>query len=626
MRKHLILLLCGVALAGFAARLAAAQRGGRGPITATAPYPPDPTTPPYATHPDIPHYNVIVRHNVGVPMRDGVSLRADVYWPDAPGTFPVLMTRTPYNKDGGENMDVGLRGAQRGFVMVNMDVRGRFGSPGEWYPFKHEIADGYDSVEWAAKLPNSNGKVGMWGGSYDGATQFLAALANPPHLGGIFPMCTASNYYKDWAYQNGALQQYFAQSWATQLAADQIDHQIAAQTNPMQFLATLPLLDYTPLDVPPSEGHQGLLTLDPWYLDWLEHSQYGDYWKQWAIDEDYSRIKVPVYQMGGWYDLFLYGTLANYAGVRDHGGTDEARKGNRLLIIPGGHAGWGGNVGAVNFAPEGYVDYYGVMMDWYDAILRGTDNGMLEQKPVRYFVMGKNTWADADSWPPAGARQTGYYLQSDGHANSSEGDGTLSTAAKTASGAADQFVEDPLNPVPTRGGQLCCDARHLTVGVQDQAPDEARSDVLVYSTPPLAQDLNVTGPVSVQLYVSSSAVDTDFVAMLTDVAPDGVAHNIADGIVRMRYRDTLERQDFLEPGKIYKITIDLWATSNVFLAGHKLRLDIAGSNFPRFDRNFNTEATPETGDKGVSATNRVYHDAAHPSALILPVMGAGAGQ
>ncbi len=621
LRVTLFILAIAFVLAMLVPRLAA-QRGGRGPLTATGPYPPDPVQPPYATRPNIPHYKVIVRHNVAVPMRDGVSLRADVYWPDADGPFPVLMTRTPYNKDGGENMDVGLRGAQRGFIMVNMDVRGRFASPGEWYPFKHEIDDGYDSVEWAAKLPKSDGKVGMWGGSYDGATQFLAALANPPHLAGIFPMCTSSNYYKDWAYQNGALQQYFAESWATQLAADQIDHQIASETNPMQFVATLPLINYTALDVPPSQGHQGLLALDPWYLDWLEHSQYDDYWKQWAIDADYSRIKVPVYQMGGWYDLFLYGTLANYAGIKEHAGTGSARNGERLLIIPGGHAGWGGNVGAVNFAPEGYVDYYGVMMDWYDSILRGDDNGMAQEKPVRYFVMGKNVWADADSWPPAGARAASYFLHSEGKANSASGDGSLST--NTASGAADQFTEDPQNPVPTRGGQLCCDARHLSVGVQDQRDNEARPDVLVYSTTPLAQDLEVTGPVHAELYVSSSAQDTDFVAMLTDVAPDGTAHNIADGIVRMRYRDTLERQGFLEPGKIYKIDVDLWATSNVFLAGHRLRLDIAGSNFPRFDRNLNTEASPETGEKGVVATNRVYHDAEHPSALILPVMGEGA--
>ena len=462
------------------------------------------------------------------------------------------------------------------------------------------------------------------GGSYDGATQFLAAVANPPHLGGIFPMCTASNYYKDWAYQNGALQQYFAQSWATQLAADQLDHQVASQTNPMQFVPSLPLTNYTPLAVPTFAGNAGLAAIDPWYLDWIHHSTDDDYWQQWAIDADYSRIKVPVYQMGGWYDLFLYGTLANYAGIKDHAGTDAARAGNRLLIIPGGHAGWRGNVGAVNFAPVGDVDYYGVMMDWYDSILRGSANGMAQQKPVRYFVMGKNTWADADAWPPPEAHATSYYLQSNGKANSATGDGVLSTAAPrsaaSAADAADQFIEDPANPVPTLGGQLCCDARHLQVGVQDQRPDEARPDVLVYSTPPLAQDLNVTGPVRVELYVSSSAVDTDFVAMLTDVAPDGVAHNIADGVVRMRFRDSLEHPDFIEPGKIYKVTVDLWATSNVFLASHKLRLDIAGSNFPRFDRNLNTQESPETGTEGKSATNRIYHDAAHPSALIIPVM------
>ncbi|MGH9573581.1 MAG: CocE/NonD family hydrolase [Candidatus Acidiferrales bacterium] len=627
MRRFVMWLVPAIVLGAMIVPRLTAQRGGRGPLTATSPYPPDPSSAPYATHPNIPHYNVTVRHNVAVPMRDGVSLRADVYWPDADGTFPVLMTRTPYNKDGGENMDVALRGTQRGFIMVNMDVRGRFASPGEWYPFKYEINDGYDSVEWAAKLPKSDGKVGMWGGSYDGATQFLAALANPPHLAGIFPMCTASNYYKDWAYQNGALQQYFAESWATQLAADQIDHQIASATNPMQFINTLPLGDYTSLAVPAHEGHAGLAAIDAWYLDWISHSSYDAYWRQWAIDADYSRITVPVYQMGGWYDLFLYGTLANYSGIREHGGSGAARNAQRLLIVPGGHAGWGGNVGSVNFAPSGYVDYYGVMMDWYDSILRGESNGIAEEKPVRYFVMGKNVWADADSWPPAGAQETRYYLGSSGKTNSSKGDGALSTSAESSpESAADQFVENPMNPVPTLGGQLCCDARHLSVGVQDQASDEARSDVLVYSTPPLAHDLNVTGPVHAELYVSSSAPDTDFVAMLTDVAPDGVSHNIADGIVRMRYRNSLDKAEFVEAGEIYKIDVDLWATSNVFLAGHRLQLDIAGSNFPRFDRNLNTKESPETGAQTEKATNRVYHDASHPSALILPVMSGGGPQ
>jgi len=330
---------------------------------------------------------------------------------------------------------------------------------------------------------------------------------------------------------------------------------------------------------------------------------------------------VPVYQMGGWYDLFLYGTLANYEGIREHGGTEAARNAQRLLIVPGGHAGWGGNVGSVNFAPDGYVDYYGVMMDWYDSILRGQANGVAQEKPVRYFVMGKNAWAEADSWPPAGAHETKYYLQSSGKANSSHGDGGLNASVASAQQGHDEFVEDPDNPVPTLGGQLCCDARHLAVGIQDQQKDEARQDVLVYSTPPLTHDLNVTGPVHAELYVSSTAPDTDFVAMLTDVAPDGVAHNIADGIVRMRYRDSLEKASFIEPGKIYKIDVDLWATSNVFLAGHRLRLDIAGSNFPRFDRNLNTQESPEAGTEGVKATNRVYRDAQHPSALILPVMG-----
>lgn len=561
--------------------------------------------------------HVLIQQNVPVKMRDGVVLRADIYRPDLPGKFPVLLERTPYNKDN--EVGTATKDAAHGYVVIIQDCRGRYASDGEWYPFKHEAADGFDTVEWAAKLPYSNGKVGMFGGSYVGATQMLAAITHPPHLAGIFPFVTASNYHRNWTYQGGALTQWFDESWTSSLAQNTLDRSVAAGTDAMNYAKTLPLESYSLFPVPATLGTDGLKALAPYFLDWLHHPSYDAYWKQWSIEADYSRIRVPAFNAGGWYDLFLGGTLRNYMGIKAHGGTSEARNGQRLLIVVGGHAGGGRKVGDVDFGAQSVVDLNALTLRWYDYILKGQQNGIAGEKPVKYFEMGSDEWKTADTWPPPGAHTTLYYLHSKGKANSDAGNGTLSTEAPRRE-PADRFLYDPSNPVPTLGGRLCCDAVHLEPGARDQRTNEARKDVLVFSTPAFTHDFVVTGPVRLVIYASSSALDTDFTAMLTDVGPDGFARNLADGILRARYRDSAEKPEFMTPGKIYKFTIDLWATSNDFLAGHRLRLDVSSSNFPRFDRNLNTRESPETGSRWVNAENTVYHDAAHPSALLLPVM------
>ncbi|MGH9432989.1 MAG: CocE/NonD family hydrolase, partial [Terriglobia bacterium] len=558
-----------------------------------------------------PSYRVSLIQNVPVKMRDGVILRADIYRPDAPGKFPVLLERTPYNK--ANEVVTAFKDAAHGYVVIIQDCRGRYTSEGEWYPFKHESDDGYDTVEWAAALPYSDGKVGAFGGSYVGATQMLEAIAHPPHLAGIFPIVTASNYHANWTYQGGALTQWFDESWTSGLAQDTLNRRVAEGTNAMKFAATLPLESYSLFPAPATLGNQGLQTLAPYFLDWIHHPSYDDYWKQWSIEADYSRIRVPAFHTGGWYDLFLGGTLRNYMGIKAHGGTDAARNGQRLLIIVGGHAGGGPRIGDVDFGAASVVDMDTVMLRWYDYLLKGEQNGMAQEKPVKYFEMGRNEWREADSWPPAGAESTIYYLHSQGRANSTSGNGTISTDTPGQE-SSDQFVYDPSNPVPTIGGRLCCDSEHLEPGARDQRPNESRLDVLVYSTPSLTHDLNVTGPVHLELYASSTAVDTDFTAKLVDVTPDGFARNVTGGILRARYRDSAEHPEFMTPNQIYKFSIDLWATSNVFLAGHRLRLEVSSSNFPRFDRNLNTGESPETGSRWVKATNTIYHDSAHPSA------------
>jgi hypothetical protein len=564
------------------------------------------------------HYDVVVERGVKAKMRDGTVLRADIYRPKADGKFPVLLQRTPYDKR--EEGNFGLRAASQGYVVIIQDVRGRYTSEGEWSPFRHESQDGYDTVEWAAAHPNSNGKVGMFGESYVGATQVLAAMAAPPHLAGILPGVTASNYHEGWTYQGGAFEQWFNESWTSILAQDTLNRRARARTNALPHVLKLPLASYplfgADVDGNSTETPQGLAA---YFVDWLAHPGYDDYWKQVSIEDHYSQITVPAFHIGAWYDIFLGGTLNNYAGIKARGGSEEARRGQHLMVITGGHAGEGPRIGEVDFGRDSVVDEDDLALRWYDYLLKGAKNGLESEKPVKLFVLGKNIWREEEDWPLTRARNTRLYLHSQGKAKSLSGDGTLSTS-QPSSEPVDQYVYDPADPAPTRGGPLCCDSEHLAPGALDQRPVEARSDVLVYSTPPFKEDFEVTGPVTVELYASSSAVDTDFTAKLVDVWPNGFSQNLTEGILRARYRSSPSRVEFMNPGEIYKLSLDLWATSNVFLKGHKLRLEISSSNFPRFDRNLNTGEDQAYGTRWVKATNTIIHDREHPSAIVLPVV------
>jgi putative CocE/NonD family hydrolase len=563
-------------------------------------------------------FEVTVERGVTAKMRDGVVLRADIYRPKAEGKFPVLLQRTPYNKSNG--VIFGVRAAARGFVVIFQDVRGRYSSEGEWYTFKHESDDGYDSVEWAAALPYSNGKVGMFGGSYVGATQMLAAIAHPPHLAGICPVVTASNYHNGWTYQGGAFEQWFNESWTSGLAQDTFDRTVSHNTNALQGMWTLPLASYPLFNFSDSSATvYSTPALAPYFLDWLAHPSYDDYWKRWSIEEHYADINVPALTVAAWYDIFQGGSLRNYAGTRAHGG-NGARAGQRLLVVIGGHAGDGRKIGDVDFGPAAaQFEEDAVTLSWYEYLFQGIQNNFAKEKPVKIFVMGRNEWREEDDWPLARAQSSKYFLHSDGNANSLRGAGSLSAAAPRSE-SPDHYIYDPANPVPTIGGPLCCDSGHLPPGPRDQRPAEARDDVLIYSAPAFAQDTEVTGPVSLELFAKSTAVDTDFTAKLVDVAPDGFAQNLTEGIIRARYRDAQEKPTLMNPGQVYKFNIDLWSTSNVFLKGHVLRLEVSSSNFPRFDRNLNTGEAPGAAEHYAPATNTIYHDAEHPSVLVLPVV------
>ena len=544
-------------------------------------------------------YRVDIQTGVPVKMQDGVTLVADVYRPETEGRFPVLLQRTPYNRAGAARMANEM--AAQGYVVVIQDTRGRFDSQGDFYPFRYESRDGYDTVEWAAALPYSNGKVGMFGGSYVGATQMLASIARPPHLTAIFPYVTAAEYYEGWTYQGGALMEWFASSWTTGLTVDTLRRMAQATIDPRAWVNQLPVEQYRLLAPPATTA------LAPYFRDWVIHERDDDYWRPWKIREHYGEMNVKALHAGGWHDIFLGGSIRNYEGMRK---ASPAAADQRLLLGPWAHAETSpeGKIGDVTFGKAAVLDMTATTLHWMDYALKGVRNEYATGAPVRIFVMGENAWRDEKEFPLARTVYKSYYLAP----------GALATAAP-GEAKPSAYEYDPANPVPTLGGRLCC-GQQIPPGPADQRPNEGRADVLVFSTPPLAADTEVTGWIRAKIFAATSAVDTDFTALLADVEPSGYARFLTDGIVRARYRNSTTKAGLVEPGKVYEYDIDLWATSNLFKAGHRIRLYVSSSNFPRFSRNLNTGEAIAGATRMVKAKQTVYHDAQHPSALVLPVI------
>lgn len=553
---------------------------------------------------------VLVERNVPMTTRDGVTLRADVFRPNRDGRFPVILERIPYDK---RTETFGPRAASSGYVFIVQDTRGRFASDGEWYPLRDEKNDGYDAVEWAAALPYADGKVGMFGFSYSAATQLLAAVAAPPHLTCIMPGFMAADFHAQWVYPGGAFSQALNQGWSTALALNSLERRVSRDAQPSHWDMRKPLIAYPMLDVGTAAG------LSEFYYDWLRHPNYDDYWKALSIEEQFERITVPAMHFGAWYDYFQVGTLRNYTGFRDHAGSEAARRGQRLVMMVGGHAGPGPKIGEVDYGADSVVDTWALALRWYDFTLKGIDNGLEKEKPVRLFVMGANKWREENDWPVSGAQATRYYLRSAGRANTLAGDGQLSRSPP-ADEVPDRFDYDPANPVPTVGGTAFGEA-HLKQGPYDQREVEKRPDVLVYTSESMVRGCTVIGPVAVELHVASSCVDTDITGKLVDVAPDGTAVNLLEGILRLRYRDGQRRPAPLQPGEVARVAVELGATAHVFLPGHRIRLEVSSSNFPHFDRNLNTGADIASASADYKvASNTVYHDGLRPSALVLPVI------
>jgi putative CocE/NonD family hydrolase len=582
---------------------------------------------------------ISVEFNVPATMRDGVTLRANIYRPAGEGHWPVLLTRLPYGKDfplGSAMLDP-VQAARRGYVVVVQDTRGRFTSDGEWSPFRAEALDGYDTVAWAAKLPYSDGNVGMYGGSYFGFTQWIAASQQPPSLKALIPYITWNDPFNGVFARGGALELGIMASWQLMMGMDVLNRRHRNDPDPQKFgrafvalvqdmdaLGTqgywsLPLKDFAPLrrnDVAPS------------FFENFEHPMSRDHVDYVTILGKHEKVTIPTFNIGGWYDIFLKDTIENFRIMREQGATPEARQ-SKLLIGPWLHGNSMNPIGEINFGfgasaalIDLQIDFMSLQLRWFDQFLKGQQTGILQEAPIKLFVMGANVWRDEQEWPLARAVETRYYLHSDGHANTLNGDGVLSTSAPEDE-AADTYAYDPANPVITRGGALLM-SPEFPAGPYDQRATESREDVLVYSTPPLEQDTEVTGPITVHLWAVSSAPDTDFVARLVDVYPNGYAQNLTDGIIRARYRHFArgEQPSLIKPGTAYEYEIDLWATSNLFKKGHRIRLDVTSSNFPRWDRNPNTGHDFGADSELVIAQQRILHDAAHPSYIVLPIVPA----
>ena len=544
------------------------------------------------------------RQEVKSPMRDGVQLATDIYLPSGHGPFPTIAIRTPYAKTDGRL--IGDFFARYGYAVAIQDVRGRFASEGEFYPFRAEVDDGVDFTRWLKQQPWCNGKIGGFGLSYLGFTQWAMAVGNSD-LTSIAPTLITANLYHG-LYQGGAFGKLTFLHWSLTSYGRRGDW--AGAKNIDRGYQHFPLV----------ESDDAALTNISFYDDWVSHPTPDRYWRDLSVDHRFAEMTAPALLTAGWYDFFLEGQLHDFELIQQTA-SPRVREQTKILIGPWNHAFFNGNQqrygirqGKLELVPFEFVR---AAKDWFDYSLQGLNNGWDRRPPVRAYVLGANVWRDEKQWPPADANPRTFYLHSAGKAQTLDGDGTLDSHAPTEAEPADSFVFDPRKPVPTKGGAHGVPA---ACGPADQREVEARPDVLVYSSAPLTEPLLVMGPVTARVFASSTARDTDFTAKLVDVFPDGQALIVCEGVLRARYRNGLDKPELLEPGKIYPFDIHVGNTAVQFQPGHRLRLEISSSNFPRYDPNPNTGTDIATERNPVSATQTIFHTHELPSALMLPVV------
>ena len=596
--------------------------------------------------------NVVTQTGIMVPMRDGVKLATDIYLPAKAGQpiaekFPVILTRSPYNKDGSRKQ--GEYFAQHGYAFVSQDTRGRYASEGTWHWMTDDGRDGADCARWIGQQPWSNGKIGMIGTSYVGGTQHALAMEHAPELATVIPVDAVSNMGYQSMRNAGAFELRFW-NWimlnAGKGSNQSADPATAAMLkemadNRLHYLMNLPLRrGTTPLKFAPE--------YENWLVEAMRHGANDSFWEQNNIIDHGDRYQdIPVYLVGGWYDSWAGNTTNNYLSLSKRLKSDVY-----LIMGPWIHGAQGKSAhGQVDFGPDAAIDdELGWRREWYDHWLKGIDNTVGKAAPfaskVRVFVMGDGDghktetgmlyhgghWRDEKEWPPARATSTSYYF---GEA------GKLTADKPERDDSSTSYTFDPTQPVPTIGGNISSGDGIMLQGAWDQRggphiwnwtlaiPLSARNDIVVFQTEPLAADTEVTGEISVKLWISSTAVDTDFTAKLIDVYPaskdwpGGFDLNITDGIVRARFRNSLKEEKLMKPGEVYPITVKLYPTSNVFKKGHRIRIDISSSNFPRFDVNPNTGEPLNEHRRVITAVNTVHHDAQHPSAVVLPIVPRG---
>jgi putative CocE/NonD family hydrolase len=480
-----------------------------------------------------------------------------------------------------------------------------------WEPFANERNDGRDTQKWLLEQPWCNGSIGTASGSYEGFTQWISAPNAGEHLKAMFPVVPLVDAYGDGVYTDGAMNLSLMMGWGSFVALSP-EELVAMYTWSEQdwtrAFRTLPL----------KEWDRALGRKVQYLRDWVAHPHFDEYWAARGVRNQWQDITVPICAVGGWYDMFSRSVIEHVNAVRAKSRSQNARKHQHLVMGPWGHEeiSQDGKVGDLNFGKESVINLREMQTKWFDCWLKDDKTGADTWPAFRIFVMGRNQWRDEQQWPLERTEYTPYYFRSKGSANTAEGDGKLATA-KPSEETSDEFVYDPNDPVPTAGG---CNYWAVPAGPRDQSQVEKRNDVLVFTSETLKTELEVTGPVKVILYASSTAKDTDFTAKLLDVHPDGRPFNLCDGIARASYRDSKSAASLIQPGKVYRYEIDLWVTSNAFLPGHKIRVEISSSNFPRFDRNLNTGEPFGTGTEFIKATQTIYHDKIHPSHILLPVI------
>lgn len=571
-------------------------------------------------------FTVTVERGAVMLTRDGKRLYADIYQPHGEDEFPTLLRRTPYGRtqnDLAEAFNEAHYFASHGYLVVVQDTRGRHGSEGVWHPFVYEAQDGYDAVEWAASLPKSNGRVGMFGQSYGAISQYLAATQRPPHLVTAVPVSAYLGAFENYWYNRGALELSWTLSYFMNMATDVLtklgDKDRLATLEAMKSDPTVrfaPLTDDALRHLPLRDWVDRFGPGAPFLADILHHDRDDAYW--WTVDlrRQLHNIDIPILHVGSWYDIANWDTPQYFLGISREAMSTTARENQALFMGPWSHLlpysqPTSGGTGDIDFGPEAAFPVLRMQLEWFDHYVR--DGGSaLPRSPVTLFVMGDNVWRDEDEWPLTRAEATSWYLRSNGDANGAGGGGLLDR--EPSDDLPDTYVYDPQDPVPSAGG------RHVGGGVRDQRAKGERQDVLHYTSTPLAQALEITGPLRLELHASTDAVDTDFVAILCDVHPDGFVQNLTEGLVRGRFRDDYDEPTLMTPGEVYRFTIELGNISHVVRAGHCLRLLVTSSDFPRWDRNTNTGERPADAARTQQARQTILHDRAHPSRLILPTV------